>query len=104
IRTDLSYVEEPEAILDRQDRVMRKKTSFRQDSWEEPSRAGSHLGNRGVYPDFLSSFPSMIRQNQIDLPRNTPLDRVKVLCMIEKRSKVRIREVSTEMKLVLEQS
>nr|GEU42756.1 putative nucleotidyltransferase, ribonuclease H [Tanacetum cinerariifolium] len=26
IRTDLSYVEEPEAILDRQDRVMRKKT------------------------------------------------------------------------------
>nr|GFB57564.1 putative reverse transcriptase domain-containing protein [Tanacetum cinerariifolium] len=31
-----------------------------QDSLEEPSRAGSHLGNRGVYPDFLSSFPSMI--------------------------------------------
>nr|GFC44267.1 putative nucleotidyltransferase, ribonuclease H [Tanacetum cinerariifolium] len=26
IRTDLSYVEEPEAILDHQDRVMRKKT------------------------------------------------------------------------------
>nr|GFC14365.1 hypothetical protein [Tanacetum cinerariifolium] len=26
IRADLSYVEEPEAILDRQDRVMRKKT------------------------------------------------------------------------------
>nr|GFB01203.1 hypothetical protein [Tanacetum cinerariifolium] len=26
IRTDLSYVEEPEAVLDRQDRVMRKKT------------------------------------------------------------------------------
>nr|GFB89359.1 hypothetical protein [Tanacetum cinerariifolium] len=26
IRTDLSYVEEPEAILDRQDRVMRNKT------------------------------------------------------------------------------
>nr|GEY90365.1 putative reverse transcriptase domain-containing protein [Tanacetum cinerariifolium] len=26
IRTDLSYVEEPEAILDRQDRVMRRKT------------------------------------------------------------------------------
>nr|GFC35681.1 hypothetical protein [Tanacetum cinerariifolium] len=26
IRTDLSYVEEPEAILDRQDRLMRKKT------------------------------------------------------------------------------
>nr|GFD48801.1 putative reverse transcriptase domain-containing protein [Tanacetum cinerariifolium] len=26
IRADLSYVEEPEAILDRQDRVMRNKT------------------------------------------------------------------------------
>nr|GEY33771.1 putative reverse transcriptase domain-containing protein [Tanacetum cinerariifolium] len=26
IRTDLSYEEEPEAILDRQDRIMRKKT------------------------------------------------------------------------------
>nr|GFD26025.1 putative nucleotidyltransferase, ribonuclease H [Tanacetum cinerariifolium] len=26
IRTDLSYIEEPEVILDRQDRVMRKKT------------------------------------------------------------------------------
>nr|GFB13028.1 putative reverse transcriptase domain-containing protein [Tanacetum cinerariifolium] len=37
-----------------------KDYSFRQDSLEEPSRPGSHLGNRGVYPDFLSSFPSMI--------------------------------------------
>nr|GEU63521.1 retrotransposable element Tf2 [Tanacetum cinerariifolium] len=37
-----------------------KDYSFRQDSLEEPSRAGSHLGNRGVYPDFLSSFPPMI--------------------------------------------
>nr|GEY04850.1 retrotransposon protein, putative, Ty3-gypsy subclass [Tanacetum cinerariifolium] len=37
-----------------------KDYSFHQDSLEEPSRAGSHLGNRGVYPDFLSSFPSMI--------------------------------------------
>nr|GFD40387.1 putative reverse transcriptase domain-containing protein [Tanacetum cinerariifolium] len=26
IRTDLSYVEEPEAIIDRQDRIIRKKT------------------------------------------------------------------------------
>nr|GFA05356.1 ribonuclease H-like domain-containing protein [Tanacetum cinerariifolium] len=37
-----------------------KDYSFRQDSLEEPSRARNHLGNRGVYPDFLSSFPSMI--------------------------------------------
>nr|GFC42472.1 hypothetical protein [Tanacetum cinerariifolium] len=44
-RADLSYVEEPEAILDRQDRVIRKKTSpfvkilwrnhpEREDTWE----------------------------------------------------------------------
>nr|GFC08441.1 transposon Ty3-I Gag-Pol polyprotein [Tanacetum cinerariifolium] len=44
IRTDLSYVEEPEAILDRQDRFMRKKTSFRQDSLEEPSPSWKPLG------------------------------------------------------------
>nr|GFC81086.1 putative reverse transcriptase domain-containing protein [Tanacetum cinerariifolium] len=60
IRTDLSYVEEPEAIIDHQDRIMRKKTIlFVKISLEEPSQAGSHLGNQGVYPDFLSSFPSM---------------------------------------------
>nr|GEY52669.1 putative reverse transcriptase domain-containing protein [Tanacetum cinerariifolium] len=67
IRTALSYTEEPEAILGRQDRVMRKKTipfeedySVCQDSLEEPSRARSHLGNQRIYPDLLSSFPSMI--------------------------------------------
>nr|GEU80322.1 reverse transcriptase domain-containing protein [Tanacetum cinerariifolium] len=37
-----------------------KDYSVCQDSLEEPSRAGSHLGNRRVYPDFLSSFPPMI--------------------------------------------
>nr|GEV98376.1 putative reverse transcriptase domain-containing protein [Tanacetum cinerariifolium] len=61
IRTDLPYKKEPEAIKDRQDRIMRKKDySVCQDSLEEPSRAGSHLGNRRIYPDFLSSFLSMI--------------------------------------------
>nr|GFC88675.1 putative nucleotidyltransferase, ribonuclease H [Tanacetum cinerariifolium] len=38
----------------------RRALEFQPDSLEEPSRAGSHLGNRGVYLDFLSSFPSMI--------------------------------------------
>ncbi|GJT05309.1 putative reverse transcriptase domain-containing protein [Tanacetum coccineum] len=33
---------------------------FCQNSLEESSRAGSHLGDRGVYTDFLSSFSSMI--------------------------------------------
>nr|GFD47643.1 putative nucleotidyltransferase, ribonuclease H [Tanacetum cinerariifolium] len=45
IRADLSYVEEPETILDRQDSHEEQDYSFRQDSLEEPSRAGSHLGN-----------------------------------------------------------
>nr|GEW69469.1 hypothetical protein [Tanacetum cinerariifolium] len=43
-----------------------KDYSFRQDSLEEPPRAGSHLGYQGVYPDFLSSFPSMIRPGLSD--------------------------------------
>ncbi|GJU77184.1 retrovirus-related pol polyprotein from transposon TNT 1-94 [Tanacetum coccineum] len=43
-------------------------------------------------------------QNRWDLPRNTPLDRVDVLGMIEKRSKVRKEIVPTEMELVLEQT
>nr|GEV43264.1 hypothetical protein [Tanacetum cinerariifolium] len=43
-------------------------------------------------------------QNQRDLPRNTPLDRVQVLCMIEKRSKVRMEIMPTERELALEQS
>ncbi|GJU73727.1 hypothetical protein Tco_1265132 [Tanacetum coccineum] len=43
-------------------------------------------------------------QNQRDLPRNSPLDRVEVLGMIEKRSKMRKGIVATEMELVLEQT
>ncbi|GJR01481.1 hypothetical protein Tco_0524465 [Tanacetum coccineum] len=43
-------------------------------------------------------------QNQRDLPRNTPLDRVEVLGMIEKRSKVRMGIILTEAELAVEQS
>nr|GEU39998.1 hypothetical protein [Tanacetum cinerariifolium] len=43
-------------------------------------------------------------KNWRDLPRNTSLDRVEVLGMIEKRSKVRKGIVPTEMELVLEQT
>ncbi|GJU38354.1 retrovirus-related pol polyprotein from transposon TNT 1-94 [Tanacetum coccineum] len=42
--------------------------------------------------------------NQKDLPRNTPLDRVEVLGMIKKRSKVKIGIMTTETELALEQS
>ncbi|GKA78413.1 hypothetical protein Tco_0784950 [Tanacetum coccineum] len=45
-----------------------------------------------------------LSQNQRDLPRNTPLDRVEVLGMIEKKSKVRMGIMPTETKLALEQS
>ncbi|GKD05717.1 hypothetical protein Tco_1180691, partial [Tanacetum coccineum] len=42
--------------------------------------------------------------NRRDLPRNTPLDRVEVLGMIGKRSKVRMGIMPTEAELALEQS
>nr|GEW94599.1 hypothetical protein [Tanacetum cinerariifolium] len=58
IRADLSYVEEPEAILDRQDKVMRKKTipfikilwrnhSERKATWETEESI------RTSYPHFI---------------------------------------------------
>ncbi|GJY53869.1 hypothetical protein Tco_0445533 [Tanacetum coccineum] len=43
-------------------------------------------------------------KNWRDLPRNTPLDRVEVLGMIEKRSKVRTGIIPSEVELALEQS
>nr|GEV07074.1 hypothetical protein [Tanacetum cinerariifolium] len=43
-------------------------------------------------------------ENRRDLSRNTPLDRVEVLCMIEKKSKVRKGMVPNEIELVLEQT
>nr|GFC31378.1 hypothetical protein [Tanacetum cinerariifolium] len=58
IRTDLSYVEEPEAILDRQDRVMRKKTiPFVKILWRNhPEREATWETEeliRTSYPHFL---------------------------------------------------
>nr|GEW45849.1 hypothetical protein [Tanacetum cinerariifolium] len=50
-----------------------------------------------------SQIPKNQNQNRRDLPRNTPLDRVEVLGLIEKMSKVRKGIVSTEIELVLEQ-
>nr|GEY62603.1 hypothetical protein [Tanacetum cinerariifolium] len=58
IRADLSYVEEPEAILDRQDRVMRKKTiPFVKIFWRNhPEREATwetEESIRSSYPHFL---------------------------------------------------
>nr|GFB49656.1 hypothetical protein [Tanacetum cinerariifolium] len=58
IRTDLSYVEEPEAILDRQDRAMRKKTIlFVRILWRNhPEREATweiKESIRTYYPHFL---------------------------------------------------
>nr|GEX89098.1 hypothetical protein [Tanacetum cinerariifolium] len=58
IRTDLSYVEEPEAILDRQDRVMRKKTiPFVKILWRNhPEREATWETEESIrtsYPRFL---------------------------------------------------
>ncbi|GKB54657.1 hypothetical protein Tco_0905410 [Tanacetum coccineum] len=53
---------------------------------------------------FSNSASLLGSQNRRDLPRNTPLDRVEVLGMIEKRSKVRMGIMPTETELALEQS
>nr|GFC19558.1 putative nucleotidyltransferase, ribonuclease H [Tanacetum cinerariifolium] len=58
IRADLSYVEEPEAILDRQDRVMRKKTiPFVKILWRNhPEREATWETEESIrtsYPHFL---------------------------------------------------
>nr|GFC98629.1 hypothetical protein [Tanacetum cinerariifolium] len=58
IRTDLSYVEEPEAILDHQDRVMRKKTiPFVKILWRNhPEREATWETEESIrtsYPHFL---------------------------------------------------
>ncbi|GKA96646.1 hypothetical protein Tco_0818741 [Tanacetum coccineum] len=61
------------------------------------------LGMRSLSPQELDRLAKSY-QNQRDLPRNTPLDKVEVLGMIKKRSKVRKGIVPTEMELVLEQT
>ncbi|GJT29955.1 hypothetical protein Tco_0910230 [Tanacetum coccineum] len=55
-------------------------------------------------PSEPSSKGLWLIQNRRDLPMNTPLDRVEVLGMIEKRSKVRMGIMPTEAELALEQS
>ncbi|GJU27832.1 retrovirus-related pol polyprotein from transposon TNT 1-94 [Tanacetum coccineum] len=61
------------------------------------------LGMRSLSPKELERLAKS-HQNQRDLPRNTPLDRVEVLGMIEKRSTVRKGIVPTKMELVLEET
>nr|GFD04828.1 hypothetical protein [Tanacetum cinerariifolium] len=58
IRADLSYVKEPEVILDRQDRVMRKKTIlFVKILWRNhPEREATWETEESIrtsYPDFI---------------------------------------------------
>ncbi|GJR03409.1 hypothetical protein Tco_0526393 [Tanacetum coccineum] len=56
IREDLSYTEEPESILDRQDRVMRNKDISLSKFFVGIIPAGSPTWDRGVYTDFISHF------------------------------------------------
>nr|GFB46611.1 hypothetical protein [Tanacetum cinerariifolium] len=54
IRADLSYVEEPEAILDRQDRVMRKRTiPFVRNHPEREATWETEESIRTSYPHFI---------------------------------------------------
>nr|GFC02362.1 hypothetical protein [Tanacetum cinerariifolium] len=61
IRTDLSYVEEPKAILDRQDRVMRKKIiPFVKILWRDhPEREATWETEEGYkyHPLYVISYP-----------------------------------------------
>ncbi|GJT25651.1 hypothetical protein Tco_0895588 [Tanacetum coccineum] len=66
--------------------------------------AGTSIPSEPSSKGFSNSASLLGSQNRRDLPRNTPLDRVEVLGMIEKRSKVRKGIVPTEMELVLEQT
>ncbi|GJX20316.1 reverse transcriptase [Tanacetum coccineum] len=64
IRKDLSFVEEPEAILDRQERVMRKKTiPLVKVLWKNHPECEATWENEEVmradYPDFFSRFGSV---------------------------------------------
>ncbi|GJY39874.1 retrovirus-related pol polyprotein from transposon TNT 1-94 [Tanacetum coccineum] len=61
------------------------------------------LGMRSLSPRELDRLAKS-HQNQRDLPRNTPLDRVEVPSMIEKRSKVVMGIMPTKTELALEQS
>ncbi|GJV64179.1 hypothetical protein Tco_1475007 [Tanacetum coccineum] len=63
---------------------------------------GELFGNSGNTQCVLNDFSDT--QNWRDLPRNTPLDRVEVLGMIKKRSKVRMGIMPTKTELALEQS
>ncbi|GJV87067.1 hypothetical protein Tco_1531005 [Tanacetum coccineum] len=68
---------------------------------KKPKKVGSKERLASPKP---STPRSCLSQNQRDLPRNTLLDRVEVLGMIEKRSKVRMGIMLTETELALEQS
>ncbi|GJY83863.1 hypothetical protein Tco_0497239 [Tanacetum coccineum] len=59
IREDLSYTEEPESILDRQDRVIRKKTiPFVKILWRNHPETGSHLGDEeSIGTSFIIFLP-----------------------------------------------
>nr|GFB85209.1 hypothetical protein [Tanacetum cinerariifolium] len=59
IRIDLSYVEEPEAILDRQDRVMRKKTiPFVKILWRNhPEREATWETEESIRTSYPHSLP-----------------------------------------------
>nr|GEX21379.1 ribonuclease H-like domain-containing protein [Tanacetum cinerariifolium] len=78
-----------------------KDYSLRQDSLEEPSRAGSHLGNREVYTNFLSSFPSMIIDSAYSLILSSQgVETVMPITCVEDKSQRRL-EVKARSTLMM---
>ncbi|GJT60005.1 hypothetical protein Tco_1003538 [Tanacetum coccineum] len=89
--------------------------SRQHESRKSPTKSLFDVGSRRIsivtvntkeyHSDVLAIITRIMRsQYQRDLPRNIPLDRVEVLGMIEKRSKVKKGRVPTEMELVQEQT
>nr|GEY18394.1 hypothetical protein [Tanacetum cinerariifolium] len=68
IRTDLTYVEEPEAILDRQDRVMRKKTiPFVKILWRNhPERVATWETEESIWTSYPHFLPRSVVKMGID--------------------------------------
>nr|GFA31502.1 hypothetical protein [Tanacetum cinerariifolium] len=76
------------------------------DTFKSTSGGAHFLGEKLMSMLYLFSLCStFLFQNQMDLPKDTPIDRLEVFRYdIEKRSKVRMGIMSTETELALEQT
>ncbi|GJV05512.1 hypothetical protein Tco_1343168 [Tanacetum coccineum] len=74
------------------------------DAFDKRQQQQDSTSSTSTLATTISADGNFDFQNRRDLPINTPLDRVEVLGMIEKRSKVRSGRMPIEAELALEQS